>query len=145
VEIFAAEELAAFLREFPDDFAGPGGILAPGERARGEPTRKGTYVDDWGCVFECAEDGVDAVNSQLFCMDIEETARRFKGRISFWGEIDRQRVLPFGTVEEVRAAVGRVRRALDDPEGGVIAQCEWGKHNPRENIRAVFEAGGTRE
>ncbi len=86
------------------------------------------------------EVGVDGVNSQLFCMDIERLGRRFKGRITFWGEIDRQRVLPFGTPAEVRAAVARVRRALDDGAGGVIAQCEWGVRNPRENIEAVFEA-----
>ncbi len=49
------------------------------------------------------EIGVNAVNSQLFCMDIEEIGRRFKGQITFWGEIDRQNVLPFGTVDDVRA------------------------------------------
>jgi uroporphyrinogen decarboxylase len=84
--------------------------------------------------------GVSAVNSQLFCMDIEDLAQQYKGKITFWGEIDRQKVLPFGTVEDVRRAVGRVRRALDDGRGGVIAQCEWGKNNPPANIRAVFEA-----
>jgi uroporphyrinogen decarboxylase len=84
--------------------------------------------------------GVSAVNSQLFCMDIEEIARRFRGRITFWGEISRQETLPFGTVEDVYRAVGRVRRALDDGRGGVIAQCEWGANNPPANIRAVFEA-----
>ena len=55
------------------------------------------------------EIGINAVNSQLFCMDIEELGRRFKGRITFWGEIDRQHVLPFGTVDDVYRAVGRVR------------------------------------
>ena len=85
------------------------------------------------------EIGVDAVNSQLFCMNIEELAARYKGRITFWGEIDRQKVLPFGTTEEVRADVRRVRRALDDGRGGVIAQCEWGINNPRENIEAMFD------
>jgi len=34
----------------------------------------------------------------------------------------------------------RVRRALDDGTGGVIAQCEWGKDNPRENIETVFDS-----
>jgi hypothetical protein len=82
--------------------------------------------------------GVDAINSQLFCMDLEDLARRYKGRITFWGEIDRQHVLPFGTPDEVRAAVRRVRNALDDGSGGVIAQCEWGKDNPKENIETVF-------
>ncbi len=83
--------------------------------------------------------GVDAVNSQLFCMDIEELARLYKGKITFWGEVCRQRILPFGTVDEVREAVRRVRRALDDGRGGVIAQCEWGNRDPRENIEAVYE------
>lgn len=84
--------------------------------------------------------GVTAVNSQLFCMDIEGLAKRHKGKITFWGEISRQDTLPFGTVQDVYRAVGRVRRAMDDGKGGVIAQCEWGAHCPPENIRAVFEA-----
>ena len=85
------------------------------------------------------EIGVDAVNSQLFCQDIEELGRRFKGQITFWGEIDRQWILPFGSVEQVREAVRRVRRALDDGRGGVVAECEWGIGVPRENIEAVFK------
>ncbi len=86
------------------------------------------------------EIGVDALNSQLFCMDIEEIGRRFRGRITFWGEIDRQWVLPFGTQADVAAAVARVRAALDDGRGGVIAQCEWGNDVAAENVAAVFEA-----
>lgn len=89
---------------------------------------------------ELIEIGVDALNSQLFCMDLEALAAAHKGRITFWGEIDRQRVLPFGTPEEVRAAVRRVRRALDDGRGGVVAQCEWGVRDPAENVAAVFAA-----
>jgi uroporphyrinogen decarboxylase len=88
---------------------------------------------------DLVEIGVSALNSQLFCMDIEEIGRRFKGRITFWGEIDRQHVLPFGTPDQARAAVRRVRAALDDGTGGVIAQCEWGLRDPFENIAAVFE------
>jgi len=85
------------------------------------------------------EIGVDALNSQLFCMDIEELGRRHRGQITFWGEIDRQHILPFGTVDDVRAAVRRVHAALGDPAGGVIAQCEWGIGVPAENVAAVFE------
>ncbi len=86
------------------------------------------------------EIGIDALNSQLFCMDIEALARQYKGQITFWGEIDRQRLLPFGTPDEVRAAVQRVRVALDDGKGGVIAEGEWGIGVPAENIAAMFEA-----
>ena len=85
------------------------------------------------------EIGVDALNAQLFCMDIEQIGRRHRGRIAFWGEIDRQRILPFGDTAEVRAAVRRVRRALDDGRGGLFAQCEWGIGVPAANVAAVFE------
>lgn len=89
---------------------------------------------------DLVEIGVDAINSQLFCMDIEALAARYKGRITFWGEIDRQHVLAYGSPADVRAAVQRVRDALDDGSGGLIAQCEWGSDNTPENIAAVFEA-----
>jgi uroporphyrinogen decarboxylase len=85
------------------------------------------------------EIGVDALNSQLFCMDIEELGRCYQGKITFWGEIDRQQVLPFGTADDVRAAVRRVRNTFEDGTGGIIAQCEWGIGVSRENIEAVFE------
>ena len=85
------------------------------------------------------EIGVDAVNSQLFCMDIEELGRRFRGQITFWGEISRQDILPFGSPDDVRAAVRRVRAALDDGRGGVFGQCEWGIGVSAENVATVFE------
>lgn len=85
------------------------------------------------------EVGVDAINSQIFCMDIEGLGEKYRGKITFWGEIDRQNILPFGTTDQVRDAVRRVKKAMYDPSGGVIAQCEWGTHDPYENIAAVFD------
>lgn len=87
--------------------------------------------------------GINAINSQLFCMDIEALGRKYKGKITFWGEIDRQYVLPFGTKEDVTRAVIRVKNALWKPEGGIIAQCEFGLVDPCENIEAVFEVWET--
>ena len=68
------------------------------------------------------EIGIDAVNSQLFCMDMAYLEVHAKGRITFWGEIDRQHVLPSRDPEAGRNAVRRVVRHLYDPSGGVIAQ-----------------------
>lgn len=84
--------------------------------------------------------GIDAVNSQLFAMNIEELGRLYKGKITFWGELDRQYAFPFGTVEDVRKCVGRVRRALDDGRGGVSSNFEWGTLASIEKIRAAYEA-----
>lgn len=85
------------------------------------------------------EIGIHSVNSQLFCMDIEGLAARHKGQVTFWGEIDRQNIMPRGTADDVREAVRRVRKALDDGRGGVIAECEWGVTDPGENVATVFE------
>ena len=107
---------------------------------------KGKYVffHSDGHIASIYEDliniGVDALNSQLFCMDIENLGEKFKGKVTFWGEIDRQHVLISHRTEDVREAVKRVRRSLDNADGGVIAQCEWGKGNTKENIEAVFKA-----
>jgi len=83
------------------------------------------------------EVGVDAANLQIFCIGLENL-RQFKGKITFWGEIDRQWILPAGTPEEVKNAVQRVYDTLWD-NGGCIAQCEFGPGAKAENVRKVFE------
>ncbi len=89
---------------------------------------------------DLVEIGVDALNSQLFCMDMEKLGELYAGKITFWGEIDRQNILPFGTITDVRNAVGRVAKALlKGKRTGVIAQCEWGVKDPKENIEAVYD------
>lgn len=83
--------------------------------------------------------GIEALNSQIFCMNIEELGERFRGKITFWGEIDRQYLLPRGSREEIKKAVNRVYGELY-AQGGVIAQCEFGLEARPENILAVFDA-----
>lgn len=85
------------------------------------------------------EVGIDAINSQLFAMDMESLANKYKGKITLWGEIDRQYVLPFGTEEDVEASVNKVRSLFDNGKGGLIAQCEWGKDNSFKNIETVYK------
>ena len=68
-------------------------------------------------------------------MDIAEIGRRYKGRITFWGEICRQHLLPHGTPAEIQRAVQRVASALYDGHGGVIAQCEFGIGSKPQNVR----------
>ena len=83
------------------------------------------------------EIGVDGLNSQIFCMGVEALGPRFRGKITFWGEIDRQYLLSQGTPEEVARAVREVHRSLY-ADGGVIAQCEFGAGARPENVDAVF-------
>lgn len=81
--------------------------------------------------------GLDAINSQIFCMGAENLAP-FRGQITFWGEMDRQHLLVHGTPDEVRRAVWQVKEQLW-ADGGCIAQCEFGPGAKPENVAAVFE------
>ena len=81
---------------------------------------------------------MDAVNSQLFCMGVENLAP-FAGRITFWGEIDRQHLLPEGTPVEIDRAVQQVYTHLWR-NGGCIAQCEFGAAARPENVRQVYSS-----
>lgn len=91
---------------------------------------------------ELVEIGIDAINSQLFCMNLEKIIDQYGDKITLWGEIDRQGVLPYGNKEDINAAVDRVYNAVFKKNGkrtGAIAQCEWGMDVSFENIAAVFE------
>jgi len=55
---------------------------------------------------ELIEIGVDVLNPiQPACMDPAEIKRRYGDRLCFWGSLDEQHTLPFGTPEDVRREV----------------------------------------
>lgn len=85
--------------------------------------------------------GLDAVNSQVFCMDFQEL-KKWKGKITFWGEIDRQRILPYGTAKETEKAVEQLMDGLWE-RGGVIAQLEFGLGAKPDNVRAAMKKWNT--
>jgi uroporphyrinogen decarboxylase len=73
-------------------------------------------------------------------MDTAALKTRFGDRLSFWGAIDTQAVMPRGTVDEVRA---EARKRIGDlgPGGGYVLDTV---HNiqadvPPENICALYD------
>ena len=90
-------------------------------------------------VDDVVELGLDALNSQLFCMDMDEYARKTRGKLTLWGEIDRQHVLASTDPAEARAAVRSVAARFYDPRGGLVAQCEAGPGANPAAVDAVFD------
>jgi len=94
-------------------------------------------------IDDLAEIGVDAINPvQVSAMP--ETAKlkaQFGDRITFWGGIDTQHVLPHGSVDEVTA---EVRRRIHDlaPGGGFVLSAVHSIQAdvPPQNIVAMAEA-----
>jgi hypothetical protein len=84
--------------------------------------------------------GIHAVNSQLFCMPIEELADKYHHKICFWGEIDRQHIQVFGTPGEMRTAVRRVANAfLRYGKTGFVALCSYTMGAAQANKEAEFD------
>lgn len=81
--------------------------------------------------------GLDAINTQIFCVGPEKL-EQFKGKITFWGEIDRQHLLVDASVPAVEAAVRDVKDRLW-ADGGCVAQCEFGPGGKPENVYAVYK------
>lgn len=88
------------------------------------------------------EIGVDVLNPVQVSaagMDPATLKRRSAGRLAFWGGVDTQRVLPHGTVAQVKAEVERMIDILGAGGGYVLGAV----HNiqpdvPLENILAMF-------
>lgn len=82
------------------------------------------------------EIGVDALNSQIFCMGFDNLSE-FAGKIAFWGEIDRQHMLVDKTPADIDESVHEIKELLWK-DGGCIAQCEFGPGSKPENVEQVF-------
>ena len=97
-----------------------------------------------GYILEIIEDfielGVDALNCQVWCMGPEVLGEKFRGRITFWGEINRQFTLPHGTPDDIRAAAAKMKEHLATPAGGLIGQGEIDGLTPLENVEALLTA-----
>jgi len=76
--------------------------------------------------------GLDALNAQIFCMDVEELGRRFPRKADVLGGNGSAASAGPRTPAEVAAAVHRVHRALYQ-DGGVIASWSLA----REPIRPM--------
>ena len=127
-------------------------LLKPRQKKLFEAIKRGNEVKilyhTCGSVIEFIDDlaevGVDILNpvqTSAGGMDPMTLKSRFGDKVCFWGGIDTQSILPFGTPDQVR---GEVKRCIDvfAPGGGYVVAAI---HNirpevPPENIIAMIEA-----
>jgi len=69
--------------------------------------------------------GLDVLESlQPEAMDVYEIKRRYGRDLRLWGGLGTQRLLPFGTTDEIRAEVERLRRLLGRGGGYILAPAK---------------------
>ncbi len=142
--------------QFADDWGSQTGLLIPPKQWRSffkpvyaamfsKVKAEGRHV--WfhsdGDITEILPDlvelDVDVLNCQSTVMDMD-VLKSFAGRICYRTDIDRQRLLPHGTPEEIKQAIDDLFHALGTPDGGIVANGEIDTDVPLENIRAMYEA-----
>ncbi len=112
---------------------------------KANPNIKIAYHSDGNCekiLDEMHEIGLDIINPiQPSCMDPLHIKKRYGKKLALWGTLDIQRILPFGTPDEVR---NEVRKLILNcaPSGGFILAPA---HNIQsdtsiENIMAFYQA-----
>jgi uroporphyrinogen decarboxylase len=149
--IFLGDDIGAQngLQVSPDTYRK---VIMPRHRKVFEAVRRGAPeafigMHTCGSVVDVIDDlieiGVQVLNPiQVSARDMEPRAlkERFGDRLSFWGAMDTQQTLPFGTEDEVRAEV-RDRVGVLGEGGGYILSAV---HNvqpdvPTENLLAMFD------
>jgi uroporphyrinogen decarboxylase len=94
----------------------------------------GYIMDIMDEIIEC---GANIVNPQDLCNGIDVLAHEVKGRVCIRLDIDRQRILPFGTRRDIRALIEEEARQLGSPRGGLDFICGVYPPTPPENVDAL--------
>jgi len=121
--------------------------LLPGyRRIFAEVKRRGALVrlHSDGYVMDIAGDlvsaGVDILNIQDQVNGIERMERELKGKVALEVDIDRQRLLPFGTPREIEAHIKSVVLKLGSRRGGLLFSAEVLHDVPLKNIEALLDS-----
>ncbi len=93
-------------------------------------------IDD---LIEMGVDLLDPIQPKAAGMDAESLHRQFGGRISFYGGVDTQSLMPYGTPRQVEAEVIRLIELFGAEGGYVVAASNAVQPNvPIENILALY-------
>lgn len=81
--------------------------------------------------------GVTILNPQDLVNGIDALAAEAKGRVCINLDVDRQRIVPYGTRREVYDLIEEGVRKLGSPRGGLMLVCGVYPPTPPENVDAV--------
>lgn len=114
-------------------------IIKPARDA-GIPIHMHSDGDIRSLVDDIVDSGVEVINLQDLVNGIDWIAEHFKGRVCVDLDIDRQRITPYGTPEQVDALIKEEVSKISTPEGGLCMKYGLYPGVPLENIKALMDA-----
>jgi len=91
-------------------------------------------------ISDLVECGVDVLFIQMTLLGIGELGKGYGGKVCFQSDLDRQNILPFGSVTDVKQHVKKVIDSFASSLGGLIGYGEVAPDVPLQNIKAMYEA-----
>ena len=109
-------------------------------RDAGVPVHMHSDGDIRVLVDDLIEGGVECINLQDLINGIDWIADQFRGRIAVDLDLDRQKITPFGTPEEINRLVREEVEKISTPQGGMSMIYGLYPGVPLENVKAVMDA-----
>jgi len=92
-------------------------------------------------IIDIGLDVLESVQPEARGMNPYELKRKWGDKITFWGCLGSQRTIPFGTPEEIRSEVRRLRTEMGKGGGYILAPAKTLQpETPTENAVALVEA-----
>ena len=88
-------------------------------------------------IWEC---GMDVFNLQDLVNGIDWIKENLKDKVCIELDIDRQKVIPFGTPKEIEEVIAHEVKTLGSPQGGLMMIHGWYPGVPLENAKALMDA-----
>lgn len=123
-------------------------MIKPGEVKEYELVKKygkHVFIHSCGNIIKILDDlvemGVDCLNPvQSECMELDFLKREYGARLSFYGGISTQKILPYGNPEEVKAETRRVIELMSSNGGYLIAPSqEIQRDVSYDNVKALID------
>lgn len=118
--------------------------IAPAYRRLMHPCREAgahVYLHSDGHILELVDDliacGATILNPQDLCNGIDELAQHVKGRACIALDVDRQRIVPYGTRAEIRELIREEVMKLGSRRGGLMFVVGIYPPTPPENLDAL--------
>ncbi len=94
--------------------------------------------------IECGIDILNPIQPNTYMMEPERLKADYGDKMTFWGGVDTQCLLPVANVQEVKEAVRKLLSVMDKNGGFILAPAHCIQPDvPAENVAAIYE--GARE
>ena len=91
-------------------------------------------------LMDCGVDVINPIQPGVYMMEHERLKKDYGDRMAFWGGVDTQQLLPYGTVAEVKAEIKRILSIMDRDGGYILSPAHTIQRDvPAENLIAVYE------